>query len=58
MSAKHDKQQTPERAAVEAAIREELIERDRRLIRALLRQPMSKRTHFLRQRLPNGGTCL
>jgi len=27
-------------------------------IRALLALPMNKRTHFLRVRLPNGGSCL
>lgn len=27
-------------------------------IRALLKLPMNKRTHFLRVRLPNGGSCL
>jgi hypothetical protein len=27
-------------------------------IRRLLALPMNKRTHFLRVRLPNGGSCL
>jgi hypothetical protein len=58
MSAKPEEQQVPGRAAVEAAIREELHERDLRIIRALLKKPMSERTHFLRKRLPNGGSCL
>jgi hypothetical protein len=31
-----------------------LIER----IRRQLAQPMNRRTHFLRQRLPGGGSCL
>jgi hypothetical protein len=34
---------------------------DRELIemtRMLLALPMNKRTHFLRVRLPNGGSCL
>jgi len=30
----------------------------RQQIRALLRLPMSKRTHFLRVRLPGGGSAL
>ncbi len=58
MSAKPENQPVTGRAAVEAAIRDELRERDLRIIRALLRKPMSERTHFLRRRLPNGGSCL
>jgi hypothetical protein len=50
--------QPADRALVEEAIRQELRERDLRMIRALLRKPMAERTHFLRQRLPNGGSCL
>jgi len=46
------------RKAKETAIAEELRERDLRMIRALLRKPMNKRTNFLRKRLPNGGSCL
>ncbi len=29
-----------------------------RMIRRLLALPMEKRTHFLRVRLPGGGSCL
>jgi len=47
-----------DRAAIEEAIRQELQERDLRIIRALLRKPMSERTHFLRRCLPDGGSCL
>jgi hypothetical protein len=28
------------------------------MIRKLLAKPMEKRMHFLRVRLPNGGSCL
>ena len=28
------------------------------MIRRQLALPMNKRTHFLRKRLPNGGSCL
>ena len=28
------------------------------MIRRQLTLPMNKRTHFLRKRLPNGGSCL
>jgi hypothetical protein len=58
MSAKPDVQNRPGRETVEAAIREELRQRDVCIIRALLRKPMAERTHFLRRRLPNGGSCL
>jgi hypothetical protein len=33
-------------------------EADRRRIRAILSKPMNKRTHFLRVRLPNGGSSI
>lgn len=41
-------------ASSEAAIDPEWID----MIERLLRKPMNKRTHFLRKRLPGGGSCL
>jgi hypothetical protein len=58
MRAKRGDRQATDRQAVEDAVREELHERDLRMIRALLRKPMAQRTQFLRRRLPNGGSCL
>lgn len=49
---------TPEREqaleAMRQASEQELIDQ----IRRQLALPMNKRTHFLRKRLPNGGSCL
>lgn len=40
------------------ALEKELDRAEREQIRALLALPMNRRTHFLRVRLPNGGSCL
>lgn len=40
--------------AMRAASEQDLID----MIRRQLSLPMHKRTHFLRMRLPNGGSCL
>lgn len=58
MSDKSGQERSPTREDRQAAITEELRERDRRIIRALLRKPMNERTHFLRKKLPNGGSHL
>jgi hypothetical protein len=41
-------------AALRRESERELVE----TIRRLLDLPMEKRTHFLRRRLPNGGSCI
>jgi hypothetical protein len=41
-----------------AALRKETDRAELEQIRRLLALPMNKRTHFLRVRLPNGGSAL
>jgi hypothetical protein len=47
-----------ERQRVLNAMRRESVRQDRDQIRRLLALPMHKRTHFLRVRLPGGGSAL
>lgn len=46
------------RKATLAAVKEESKQAELEQIRRLLALPMNKRTHFLRVRLPNGGSAL
>lgn len=48
----------PSRKAVLAALKKETDRAEVEQIRRLLALPMNKRTHFLRVRLPNGGSAL
>jgi hypothetical protein len=48
----------PTRAARLAALRAETDREVIELIERLLAKPMHERTHFLRRRLPNGGSAL
>jgi hypothetical protein len=50
--------QTRSRRAELAAVKRESEAGLREQIRSLLRKPMAERTHFLRKRLPGGGSTL
>ena len=60
------KELSKSKKSVKAAERELALETMRQaseqeltlMIRRQLALPMNKRTHFLRKRLPNGGSCL
>ena len=60
------KEPSKSKKTVKAAERELALETMRQaseqeltlMIRRQLALPMNKRTHFLRKRLPNGGSCL
>ena len=60
------KEPSKSKKSVKAAERELALETMRQaseqeltlMIRRQLALPMNKRTHFLRKRLPNGGSCL
>ncbi len=49
---------TRNRAKELAALKKENERMLREQIRARLALPMNQRTHFLRKRLPGGGSCL
>jgi hypothetical protein len=52
------KKKPNKRKAVLAALKKESDRAEREQIRLLLALPMNRRTHFLRVRLPNGGSAL
>jgi hypothetical protein len=51
-------QETRSRKAGLAALKKESERAELEQIRLLLSLPMNRRTHFLRVRLPNGGSAL
>ena len=52
------KKKPKSRRAALAALKKESDRAEREQIRLLLSLPMNRRTHFLRVRLPNGGSVL
>jgi hypothetical protein len=55
---KKPKRKTPSRTEILESLRKESDRATIDQIRRLLALPMNKRTHFLRVRLPNGGSAL
>ncbi|MBY0506673.1 MAG: hypothetical protein K2X03_22330 [Bryobacteraceae bacterium] len=56
---KNKKTRPPAQRELALAAMRQASEQDlRQMIRRQLALPMNQRTHFLRLRLPNGGSCL